>query len=161
MPTGSARARGFAYLLLLALVAVIALATTAAVSLGAAAQRRSAERQLLAIGKEYQQALRSYAGAPPNAPAGQFQGPRTLDDLLKDPRVPGIRRHLRRIYDDPLTGNAEWGTVLNAQGRIVGVYSLAAGRPLKQTGFEPELASFEQAETYQQWVFGFAPITPR
>lgn len=156
MRIGRQRVPGFAYLLLLVAIALIGIATAAAVSLGAGAQRRSAERQLLTIGAEFQKALQSYAGAPANALASQVQGPRTLDDLLKDPRTPGVRRHLRRIYEDPLTGRSAWGTITNAEGRIVGIYSLAAGRPMKQKGFDAELASFEDADSYQQWVFGWA-----
>ena len=157
--TGNAmRARGFAYVLLLAALAVIAVAATASVSLGATLARRQAERELLAIGMEFRRALHSYAGLPPGvgAPAGA-RGPRSLDDLLRDPRAPGVRRHLRKLYADPLTGKAEWGLVTDAQGFIVGVHSLATGRPIQRTGFDPVLASFEEADDYRQWVFGLQP----
>lgn len=155
MRTGRSSSRGFAYVLLLVAIAAIAAATAGTVSLGAVAERRSAERELLAIGAEFQRALLSYAGAPANANPAQVQGPRSLEDLLKDPRTPGVRRHLRRIYRDPLTGGDEWGTVRNAQGGIVGIYSLATGRPFQQAGFATEFAAFEQADSYKLWVFGF------
>jgi type II secretory pathway pseudopilin PulG len=146
---------GFAYVLLLLAVALISIAATAAVTLGATMARRDAERELLAIGAEFQQALRSYTGVPVAAAAATVgQGPRTLEDLLKDPRVPGIRRHLRQLYADPLTGKSEWGLILDAQGRIAGVHSLAQGKPIRRTGFEPQFAALENAETYGQWVFG-------
>jgi len=148
---------GFAYVLLLLAVALISIAATAAVSLGATMARRDAERELLAIGVEFQQALRSYAGVPVGAVTPTSgHGPRTLEDLLKDPRVPGIRRHLRQLYADPLTGKSEWGLVRDAQGRIAGVHSLAEGTPIRQSGFEPQLTAFENAESYRQWVFGLA-----
>ena len=164
-PTGSAaRARGFAYVLLLVALAVIAVAATASVNLGAAMTRRQAERELLAIGMEFRQALHSYAGLPAGtgAPPGA-RGPRSLDDLLRDPRAPGVRRHLRKLYADPLTGKAEWGLVTDPQGFITGVHSLAEGRPIQRTGFAPVLASFEEAGDYRQWVFGLqapALVTP-
>lgn len=165
MRTGSPSGRrqaGFAYVLLLLAVALISIAATAAVGLGATMARRDAERELLAIGAEFQQALRSYAGVPVGAvPPTMGQGPRALEDLLKDPRVPGIRRHLRQLYADPLTGKREWGLVMDAQGRIAGVHSLAEGKPIRQAGFEPQLAALENAESYRQWVFGLAVTAQR
>lgn len=149
MRTGDAPAfqrghqHGYAYLLLLVLIAVLGAATSAAVSLGATVARRDAERHLLVIGAAFQQGLASHAGRP-----------QKLEDLLKDARAPGIRRHLRHIPVDPLTGRDSWGLVRDAQGGILGVYSLAPGVPLKHTGFEPHWATFEQAESYRQWVFG-------
>lgn len=148
---------GFAYVLLLLAVALISLAATAALGLGATMTRRDAERELLAIGAEFQQALRSYAGVPVGAvamTATSGQGPRSLEDLLKDPRVPGVRRHIRQLYADPLTGKGEWGLVRDAQGRIAGVHSLAEGKPIRQAGFEPQFATLKDAESYRDWVFG-------
>lgn len=145
MRTGDAfrSERGYAYLLLLVLIAVLGAASNAAVGLGAAVARRDAERHLLAIGTEFQSALISHAGRP-----------RELVELTRDPRVPGTRRHLRRIPIDPLTGRDNWGLVRDAQGGIVGIHSLAAGVPIKRTGFDPRWRTFDEAGTYQQWVFG-------
>ena len=105
MRTGSVPdQRGFAYLLLLLAVALIGVAASAAVTLGAAMARRDAEQQLLAIGVEFQQALRSYAGVPVGAvmPTGG-RGPRSLEDLLKDPTRAGDSaappEALRRPFD--------------------------------------------------------------
>lgn len=157
MRTGKRPAQaGFAYVLLLLAVAVIGLAASAAVSLGTTMARRDAEQHLLAIGAEFQHALHSYAGLAPGAVAStSARGPRSLEDLLKDPRVPGVRRHLRQLYADPLTGKAEWGVTVDSQGFVTGVYSLAQGVPIKRSAFGPEHAVFEEAGTYQQWVFGF------
>lgn len=167
-PAGRRPRGGFAYVLLLVAVALIGLAASASVSLGARLARRDAELQLLAIGQEMQNALRSYAGvaataAGTTAAAGMppgARGPRELQDLLKDPRAPGLRRHLRQIYDDPMTGKAEWGVLRDAGGFITGVYSLADGEPIRRTGFEPALAGLEQAPSYREWVFGL-PTLPR
>jgi type II secretory pathway pseudopilin PulG len=159
MRTGRSAGHGFAYLLLLLAIALIGLTAGATISLGATMARRDAERQLLAVGSEFQQALRSYAGIPPLASVSTpAQGPRSLDDLLKDPRVPGLRRHLRRIYADPLTGKKEWGLIKDSQGFILGIHSLAAGQPIQRTGFEQPFASFEEAQDYRQWVFGLPVV---
>jgi type II secretory pathway pseudopilin PulG len=160
-----ARSRGFAYVLLLAAVAIIAVAATASLRIGVQMSRRDAEQSLLYVGSEFERALRSYAGVPASANVNasndaanqallSARGPRTLEELLKDPRTPGIRRHLRQIYADPMTGQQTWGLVKDPAGFIIGVYSLAEGVPIKQTGFAPNQAGFEQAQAYGTWVFG-------
>lgn len=147
---------GFAYVALLLAIALIGLVASTSLSLGSVMARGDAEQQLLFVGLEYQQALRSYAGIPVAAASVPVpgRGPRILEELLKDPRVPGSRRHLRQLYADPLTGHSDWGIVRDSQGYIVGVYSMAEGRPIQRTGFEAPLAHFEDAENYSQWVFG-------
>jgi hypothetical protein len=140
-------------LVLLLLVATIALISATAVSVGAMETRRDAEEELLYVGQAFQRAFRSYV----DTTQGQaVLGPRSMDELLRDPRVAGVRRHLRRVPADPLTGRAEWGLVKSPDGQIVGVHSLAEGTPIKRTGFEPELRQLEDAKSYQTWVFGVA-----
>jgi type II secretory pathway pseudopilin PulG len=159
------RCLGFAYVLLLVLIAVLGLIAGNTVSAGSALARRDAEATLLVIGAEFETALRSYAGVGNARVAPTARGPRSLEELLKDPRSPGIRRHLWQIYADPLTGKPDWGLVKDNAGFIIGVYSQAEGIPIKQEGFDIRQASFVQAQTYQQWVFGLpaaqVPTTPR
>lgn len=155
MRTGSTTASGFAYVMLLVAIALIGVAASSSLSLGASFARRDAERQLVAVGLEYKRAIRTYAGVPLAAVAPTAaRGPRDLDELLKDPRVPGTRRHLRQRYADPLTGRKDWGLIRDAWGYIVGIHSTASGQPIQRTAFEPPLASFEDAERYSDWVFG-------
>ncbi len=101
-------ARGFTYLGLLILLAVLGLVGAAGLKMGTLMQRAAAEEELLEIGAQFQDALRSYAAA---TPPGQKTQPATLQDLLKDPRFPNPRRHLRKIFVDPVTGSAEWGII--------------------------------------------------
>lgn len=158
----SVKVAGFAYVLLLALIAVIALLASSAIRLGAQMSRRDAEQSLLFVGSEFSSALRSYAAfanAPLSSPlpaAAALRGPRTLEELLKDNRSPGLKRHLRKIYADPMTGLENWGLVKDPAGFIVGVYSLAPGRPIQQTGFDARLSNFEEAQTYADWVFALS-----
>lgn len=157
LPSGSggcAEQRGFSYLFLLIIVAVLGIAAANTVSLGANASRRDAEFELLAIGAEFENALRSYRAADV---AGTRVGPRDLEDLLLDKRTSGTRRHLRKIYADPLTGRQEWGVVRQPDGLIVGIYSMAPGIPIKRAAFDAHRASFENAERYAQWVFSATP----
>lgn len=153
-PTNVQTQRGFAYVLLLIVIAVLGIVAGNTVSLGSQISRRDAEQSLLVIGGEFEAALRSYAGIGNALNAPNARGPRALEDLLKDPRSALVRRHLRQIYADPLTGKAEWGLVKDASGAIVGVYSLAEGLPIKRSSFEARQAHFEEALTYQAWIFG-------
>ena len=106
--TGRLPARGFTYLGLLILLAVLGLVGAAGLKMGTLMQRAAAEEELLEIGAQFQDALRSYAAA---TPPGQKTQPATLHDLLRDPRFPSPRRHLRKIFVDPVTGSAEWGII--------------------------------------------------
>lgn len=140
------RSAGTVYLLLLLLLASVALAASHGVRLGTAFHRREVERNLLSIGMAYRNALVSYARQGGGAPA-------TLHDLLRDPRMPGVVRHLRRLYPDPLCG-CPWGLVRNAEGGIVGVFSQAKGVPALRADPEALRIPVKEARSYADWVFG-------
>jgi type II secretory pathway pseudopilin PulG len=144
------RQRGFAYLWTLMLVAFMGVGLTIAADLYATAMRRDKERELLFIGHEFRHALERYY----TAAAGQNQYPLTLEELLKDPRFPNARRHLRRLYADPITGKAEWNLILQ-QGRIVGIRSLSMQRPIKQDNFDDDDAGLARKSRYADWVFTY------
>ena len=113
---------GFTYVAVLMLLAILSLASLLTSEVAETATRRAQQQELDGIGREFADALRAYGRA---TPGGANSRPQRLEDLLKDPRVLATRRYLRRIYVDPLTGRAEWGTVVAAGGGIVAVYSLA------------------------------------
>jgi type II secretory pathway pseudopilin PulG len=142
---------GFTYLGLIILVTLIGLVGAATLKVGVLLQRAAAEEELLAIGAAFSDALQSYAAV---TPPGQPQQPPTLQDLLKDPRFPGTRRHLRKLFVDPLTGKAEWGVLY--QGDKVGVlavYSLSEAKPLKIANFDARFQNFENKEHLSEWKF--------
>lgn len=144
-------ASGYTLIGLLVILAILALIATSTVQLGALVQRRNAEQQLLDIGAEYRAALISYASA---TPAGQPNAPASLEELLKDPRYPNIRRHLRKIYADPITGSTQWGMILSPENnRIIGVYSQSEQEPIKISGFPSPFEQFEGKHHYSEWIF--------
>lgn len=145
-----ARQQGFTYFAVLALVVITSIGALAAGRLWQTAERRERERELLAAGQALRQAIASYRSL---AVAGRRDYPRSLDDLLLDPRLPGIRRHLRRIPVDPVTGRSEWGLVRAADGGIQGVHSLSEAAPLKRAGFGPAGQGFADATRYADWRF--------
>lgn len=150
-PCRRRRASGFTYLGVIILVAIISLVCAAGLKMGSLLQRNAAEQELLDIGAQFSDALQSYASA---TPAGQPQQPRSLKDLLKDPRFPYIRRHLRKLFVDPITGKAEWGlTYLSGEVGVVGVYSLSKAAPLKVGNFEARFQTFEGKTHFSDWKF--------
>ena len=142
---------GFTYVGLVIFVAILGLVGAATLKVDSLLRRAAAEQELLEIGAEYSEALRSYAAATPR---GYPTAPPTMQDLLRDPRFPGTRRHLRRIYVDPVTGRQEWGIVW--QGDKVGVlavYSLSQAQPLKLANFDARFQNFENKEHLSEWKF--------
>jgi type II secretory pathway pseudopilin PulG len=146
--------QGFTYLLLLFLVAVSGAALAGVAQVWHTYAQREKESQLMFVGRQFQLAIESYYRASPGSP----QFPQSLDDLLKDQRFPGVRRHLRKIFVDPMTGKAEWGIQRQEGLAIFGVHSLSEGVPIKQTNFEAKFAQLDGAKTYQNWIFAFNPL---
>ena len=143
--------RGYAYLALLILIAIIGVAAVATAQLGAIYQRRMAEEELLFIGGEFQRALLSYALA---TPAGQLPQPHELADLVRDPRYPNPMRHLRRLYADPVTGKDDWVLVRSPDGQgIVGIHSASTAHPIKLAHFPMDFQGFGDKHSYVDWVF--------
>jgi type II secretory pathway pseudopilin PulG len=143
--------RGLAYLALLIGIAIIGVVAAGTIQLGALYQRRMAEKELLYIGDQFQRALLSYAD---NTPLGLPTQPRTLQELVRDPRYPNPMRHLRRVYADPLTGKADWVLVLSPNGQtIVGIHSASHEHPIQLRKFAERFRGFEDKRSYTQWVF--------
>lgn len=156
---GLAGSAGFTYLSLIILLAVISLLTVSTLKLGAVLQRSKAEQELLEIGAAFSDALRSYADA---TPPGQPPQPPSLKELLKDPRFPGTRRHLRKIFVDPMTGQAEWGiTYLGEKTGVIAIYSLSNTKPIKVGNFPPRYSDFGDKSRISEWKFSIAAQVPR
>ena len=145
------RQAGFTYVGMVVFVTIIGLVGAATVKVGTLLARAEAEKELLEIGAAFSDALASYAQA---TPPGQPQQPPSLEALLRDPRFPTPRRHLRRIFVDPITGRAEWGLVRAADGApIMGVYSLSQAQPLKIANFDQRFVNFERKQHLSDWKF--------
>jgi type II secretory pathway pseudopilin PulG len=145
------RSGGFTYLSLIILVAIIGLVAASALKLGSVLQRSRAEQELLDIGAAFSDALQSYADA---TPAGQPPQPPSLKELLKDPRLPGVRRHLRKLFVDPMTGKPEWGIVyLGDKIGVLAVYSLSDAKPVKIGNFPARFQGLEGKAKVSEWRF--------
>jgi type II secretory pathway pseudopilin PulG len=144
------RQRGFTYVTVLFLVAMMAGGLALAGEVWHTSAMREKEADLLHVGNEYRKAIERYYVSGPR------QYPKSLADLVKDPRQPGTVRHLRRLYPDPITGKDEWGLVKSNDGGIAGVYSTSEAAPLKPGGFGVRDASFEGKTKYADWQFVYA-----
>lgn len=150
--------RGYTYFGVLFAVMLVSLALTGAAAVSEVQQQRHKEQRLLYVGNQYREAIESYYNA---GPGGFKQYPRKIADLLKDPRYPVIKRHLRKPWPDPMGKSGKWGLVRTSQGAIAGVYSLSRGVPLKRAGFgDPALErAFANRKSYTQWKFVYLDAT--
>jgi type II secretory pathway pseudopilin PulG len=148
------RPRGFTYLAVLFLVAIMGAVLAATATVWHTLAQRDKERELLYVGHEFRSAIGLYYERTPGA-AKQF--PKKLDDLLEDKRQTTLARYLRKRYIDPLTASKEWGLVPGPGETIMGVYSLARAVPVKTGNFDEVDKNFAGASSYQEWKFVYAP----
>ena len=66
----------------------------------------------------------------------------------------------RQLYADPMTGKRDWELIMAPQGGIAGVKSRSTTAPLKQSGFRPRDAQFEEKTRYADWEFSTLPTLP-
>ena len=142
-----AKARGFTYLTVLFMIAILSggLALVGEVWHTSAAREKEAE--LLFVGHQYRKAIERYYLSGP-----QRQYPRELTALLKDPRLPGNERYLRKLYPDPVSGQP-FAILKAPDGGILGVHSPSEEKPFKTGGFKVRDASFEGKAKYADWHF--------
>ncbi|MVW89793.1 type II secretion system protein [Pseudomonas sp. PB101] len=139
---------GFTYLGVLFLIVVMGMGLASAGELWATASRRDRENQLLWVGTQYAQALRSYYRSSP----GVALYPKELADLLQDERFPSAKHHIRKLYAEPMTGG-EWELMRGVDGRISGVYCPSTEKPLKQVNFPSQWSDFDGMASYKDWQF--------
>jgi len=142
--------RGFTYIGVLVLVAVMGLVLAAAGQVWHTVQRRDKEQELLFVGNQFRMALNQFYR---NTPGKARRYPLSLEELIEDPRQPAKRRYLRKIYLDPITRSTKWGLISGPSGEIYGVHSLSEDEPLKQSHFKLADKAFEGKKKYADWVF--------
>ena len=150
------RCRGFIYLWILLVVALVGLGLTLGAEVYRTSLQREQETALLSIGHEFRAALRSYYVMPirSDGASALSRYPARLEDLLHDPRFASTKRYLRQIYVDPVTGHADWGLVKVGE-RIVGIYSLSRRIAIKQSNFEPDDLILEGKTKISEWTFTY------
>ena len=97
---------GFSYIGLIIFIAISGIALAGVGIVWSQDQQREREKELLFVGEQFRQAIGSYYE---NTPSNIKQYPNKLEDLLQDNRLPNLKRHLRKIYNDPITNSSNWG----------------------------------------------------
>jgi type II secretory pathway pseudopilin PulG len=142
-------ARGFTYVGLLVLIALIGLALAAAGEVVSTSARRDREAQLLWVGHEYRAAIGRYWSR-------NRAYPQALQELLGTaPDAPLPVRYLRRLYPDPMTNAVDWVLVQAPDGGIMGVASSSRRAPIKTGNFDAGEEHFGEARAYGDWQFTY------
>ena len=143
MPTGKEpgsaaphqRERGFTYLWLLFAVLLSGAALAAIGERATVVMQRDREAELEFRGDAIRRAIASYWNA---SPLDARALPTSLQELTEDRRGPVVIRHLRRVYDDPFTGEPDWELLYASDGRgIIGVHSRSAVVAYRIVGLNP------------------------
>ncbi len=155
-PNSRPRQRGFAYAMVLVAIVLVGIFAGVANLTTTRIVQADREAELLFRGQAYRSAIARF-----HAVAGRY--PRSLHDLIKDPRF-GQRAYLRALYPDPMADAAEragegggWRLVRAPDGGIAGVASKSRQVPLKRAYFPPGLEKFEDTNSYEEWVFDHVP----
>jgi hypothetical protein len=141
---------GFTYLMAIFIVALMGVGYASVGEMWQTASVRDREADLLHAGNQYRGAIERYYLAGPK------RYPRTLEELLKDPRTPTTQRYLRQLFPDPITGKP-WALVKAPDGGVMGVHSPSEDVPLKKSNFKLRDRDFEAAKTYVDWKFIYSP----
>ena len=149
MQIGKRASLGFTYIGVLMLVAISGIGLSGVGIVWHQDAQREREKELLFMGEQFRKAIGSYYE---NSPVANKQYPDKLEDLILDNRFPVIKRHLRKLYADPMNPSKDWG-LEKQQGRIVGVYSESKLKPIKKSGFQLQYEAFSTAEEYKDWKF--------
>jgi type II secretory pathway pseudopilin PulG len=150
MPTG--RQRGFTYLLLLFVLALLGAGLATLGQRWQTLAQRERETELLFRAGEIRRALQSYAAASPDGAL-----PRSLDLLLEDRRSDPPRHHLRRLYADPFTGRADWLLLRQPDGGILGLSSRSRLPALRRVQLPVSLETASTPVRVGDWRFVIDP----
>lgn len=144
--------RGIVYAITLLLSAMVGVFLLAIIQNTQLAMQREKEAQLLYVGSAIATAIKSYRSV---APGLKYEYPVNLEALLADKRFIRWppRRHLRKIYYDPMTNSKEWGLIYDEDEKIKGVYSLSTKKPIKTSNFPASLQHFNNKVKYSDWKF--------
>ena len=150
MPRGSRQSAGYTLVAMLLLLALVSLGLAFAGPIWSSQVQRERERDLMRIGTLYADALATYRE---RSPGTDKQYPPNLEALLSDARFVVPRRHLRKLYADPVNPGRPWGLLRDPAGRITGVYSQSDAAPLAQRAVTLDGGVLPPARRYSDWKF--------
>lgn len=146
--------KGLTLIGLIVVLAVLSLSAGIAGTDWSVLRQQEREKELLWRGEQYRRAIASYYERSDLGNSKQY--PPDLQALLEDGRGLVKRRHVRRLYDDPMTGS-EWQIIPGPAGGVMGVHSKSDLRPFNEDGFTTEQKGFAGAQSYRDWRFEYRP----
>jgi type II secretory pathway pseudopilin PulG len=150
MPTG--RQRGFTYLLLLFVLALLGAGLATLGQRWQTLAQRERETELLFRAGEIRRAIEGYVAASPDGAL-----PRSLEQLLEDQRSDPPRHHLRRLYADPFTTQADWLLLRQPDGGIQGLRSRSRVPALRRAQLPVSLDNASTPVRVGDWRFVIEP----
>ncbi len=159
MPSGSVRrgagrSAGFTLPMMLLVLAGLGYAAMTARVASQYRIAREREAELIFRGLAYVRAIRSFYLAEKEPVKRRL--PRNLDELENDPRFAAHRRHIRRLYADPLAGS-EFRLLLDGSGGVKGVASTSNAKLFRRTRISDAIPFAGGAERYDQLLFEIDP----
>lgn len=112
------RQTGFTYIGVLMAVALMGIGLLAISEVWTTTAKRQQLAQLDWIGDQYVQAIESYYYA--NTGSVHLY-PQALEDLVEDKRYLFVKRHIRVLYNNPITQHQDWILVPALEGGIRGI----------------------------------------
>jgi len=138
----AAAAAGFVYPLLLAAIVILGVASAGVGQMWSTQVQREKEEELLFRLQQFRTAIALYR-------ADHNRLPKELKDLLEDRSRLQIRRYLRRIYIDPMTGQADWQlkVVADRTGHVSGISDVNSRSEAKPLRTLPD----KSGDKYSDW----------
>lgn len=141
---------GFSYPAALLMVVVVSISLMTAQKQWSTIMKKERENQLLFRAGQISKAIESYYNS---SSSGSSQYPKKLKHLLKDNRYRSVKRHLRKVYKDPMTIKGNWEIIYDGKGGIKGVFSQSTEEPIKKGGFSEKHKLFKNKKKYSDWKF--------
>ncbi len=151
--------RGVTYLMVMAAVVLMGVASTVVAKQWAITVKRDKEAELLFRGNRIKNAIQHYAADYEVMKATRaHRFPVTLDQLIERPK-----RYLQEVYKDPITGKEF--ELIKVGPEIRGVRSRSKGKPLNQVEFKnaaaySQVAFQVESAALQQCLPGINPLNP-
>ena len=146
---------GFTYIAMLVAVVVMGIALGITAEVSSTIAKREREAELIFRGSAIKTAIGRYYDSSP----GVKRFPKLIAELVEDKRFPVPKRHIRKLYKDPMASDGNWNLIRLKKGAgIIGVNSLSEDKALKTAGFPGILHEyFEGKGSYNEWEFIFDP----
>ncbi|SFL60378.1 hypothetical protein [Nitrosomonas communis] len=141
---------GYIYLWTLFAVALAGVVLTGIGPMWQIESQREKEIELLHVGDQFRRAIEGYYL---NSSGKAKRYPESLEQLLEDRSSLVVKRHLRKVFLDPMTNSHDWGLIEQAGSGITGVYSKSDKIPLKRANFPENYSAFSEAKSYKDWKF--------